>query len=981
MFKKRLHRLEAILAAVFTAFFTLISLPVYAADELIQSSEASGTSNQEAGSVQVQYIISGDGNVTFTDTQTKDSVCYTKDGFSAQYPAGTEIQFSFEGNLQNCSLNGKNVSTPSVWTAQDNAVWHFSFEDYVLPVSGTLLDDYGGESARTQSTYEQRMQTAQALDVADAMNGAGYLPYDYWESHPEQAGLAYRNDYASIEESGVFQVSSTDFAQPQADIVHGMVANVIQCLNVTMPWGGVMSNGYFIFSNANFGFCANGLLASPSIGDRPSSQARITNKNILKAMYYGFDGPDNRLKKYGDGPVQVLLTSELVSYANCGQCISKDCAGGWHWANGVQSVYNEIMALPDPPSNFTGYMLNYSGQAAEAGPGGTRVKQQLVYWEWEPVVEKPQYGQLRLRKRLNSSIDTTIVSGSEQYPYEGQGYISGAVYGLYQSRSDALNNRNCIGQFAFPKGSTYSNTISNLSAGTYYVAEITPPYGFSADTTVTTVNVTANSSGTALATSTVYDTPLTSNLNILIEKTDSNGKGLAGAQFTVKYYKAYYTQSQLSSKTPAKTWVLQSDSNGRIYLENSYKIAGDSFYTINGTPVLPLGTVTIQETKAPDGYEPDNTLYVQLVRQSVSGTAERWKTPSVRNTSITLPPISLKKVDGITNAALPGTVFKHTLPDGSSETLTTDSNGELTFSAIPGTHYFEETKAPDGYLLMNQRITVVVSSSHTITSVTNGEQTGTGSFVVDDQKIPGWSIHIKKTDEDNAPLAGAVFSITSSRSVSSDGSEEGPEAETSPESSLQTDLESSSDSSSRQPGQESSVSETASVQADNQTQSIEEMESKSSIESPDHDSTSEAVSTNTGSDSLSQADEDAKASQTVTTDASGEIRLENLVSGVTYTIQEVQAPEGYELPDPNDPVTVTASCDPNTGQYTVTIDGKQSSDFVTNSDGSITITITRINKITGEPLPDTGSFWTIALLVIGCALAAAGVYMNRKQNQ
>ena len=37
-------------------------------------------------------------------------------------------------------------------------------------------------------------------------------------------------------------------------------------------------------------------------------------------------------------------------------------------------------------------------------------------------------------------------------------------------------------------------------------------------------------------------------------------------------------------------------------LHSAYKVSGDPFYTSNGIEVLPLGTITIEETKAPEGY-------------------------------------------------------------------------------------------------------------------------------------------------------------------------------------------------------------------------------------------------------------------------------------------------------------------------------------------------------------------------------------------
>lgn len=37
-------------------------------------------------------------------------------------------------------------------------------------------------------------------------------------------------------------------------------------------------------------------------------------------------------------------------------------------------------------------------------------------------------------------------------------------------------------------------------------------------------------------------------------------------------------------------------------LGETYKVSGDDFYYIDGFVTLPIGTITIQETKAPEGY-------------------------------------------------------------------------------------------------------------------------------------------------------------------------------------------------------------------------------------------------------------------------------------------------------------------------------------------------------------------------------------------
>lgn len=62
-------------------------------------------------------------------------------------------------------------------------------------------------------------------------------------------------------------------------------------------------------------------------------------------------------------------------------------------------------------------------------------------------------------------------------------------------------------------------------------------------------------------------------------------------------------------------------SDGTIHcitrLADAYKVSGDSFYTQNGTIYLPLGTITVQEMTAPNGYLLDGA-YMQA-----SGNSEK----------------------------------------------------------------------------------------------------------------------------------------------------------------------------------------------------------------------------------------------------------------------------------------------------------------------------------------------------------------------
>ncbi|WP_219666316.1 VaFE repeat-containing surface-anchored protein, partial [Clostridioides difficile] len=121
------------------------------------------------------------------------------------------------------------------------------------------------------------------------------------------------------------------------------------------------------------------------------------------------------------------------------------------------------------------------------------------------------------------------------------------------------------------------------------------------------------------------DTPKVTDTLIELFKIDmetqkSNPQGnasLEGAEFTWNFYAGYYNKNNLPAQ-PTRTWVTKTiaekDSDGAIHyitrLADKYKVSWDSFYTQDGKNVLPLGTLTVEETKSPSGYLLEGT-YMQ----------------------------------------------------------------------------------------------------------------------------------------------------------------------------------------------------------------------------------------------------------------------------------------------------------------------------------------------------------------------------------
>lgn len=353
--------------------------------------------------------------------------------------------------------------------------------------------------------------------------------------------------------------------------------------------------------------------------------------------------------------------------------------------------------------------------------------------------------------------------------------LQGAEYGVYKTEADAKANKNKVKTLTTEENG-WSNTVE-LDEGTYYLKETKNPKGYALSSSVNKITVTSGKTTQYGTNNELKDYPQADPVGILLGKVDKEtnknkpqgSASLAGAEFTVKYYKGLYDSDPAKSgQIPARSWVLKTDKDGFAYLDSDYKVSGDDFYMFGNIATIPVGTITIQETKAPTGYFINNEVFVRKIEANGKDQyVSTYNQPTVNEKVIKF---DIKKVQAGTSTPVASAVFRHTLPNGSTEDLETNSTGEITITGLAsGTHKIKEIKSPDGYQLNpNEVVFNVASGTGTITFTS-----GTNSLIVQGTKDSGdgyatfadkvnpFNLKITKTNEHGKVLKGAEFTLYS----------------------------------------------------------------------------------------------------------------------------------------------------------------------------------------------------------------------------
>lgn len=514
-------------------------------------------------------------------------------------------------------------------------------------------------------------------------------------------------------------------------------------------------------------YCMEPHKSSPS---GPATVSILENDTIKALLLCAYEGPYPMLSTDALVALGVPLeeakkaiyciTHACVSYVYCGSLQGVDSGAIRDYINHIKRVQKWASENPDIMEQYTAYAA-YSGN------------QQDMCWLEKTGVPKGRIGMQKV------SSNPTMTEGNGCYSLEG------AVYGVYDKDSNLITKMTTNAE-----GKAVSEYIPY---GTYWLKEIETPKGFALNPNWSEA-ITLNMELVAV---TVEDIPQNDPINVVVRKQDADAKKndsqgnafLQGAEFTVKYYKGYYDSDPSEQGIEvARSWVLKTDEEGICKLLDSYKVSGDDFYKdSNGYETFPLGTVTIQETKAPSGYLLDNQLFVRQIKAEGIIEAVDVYNEVIISEKVIRGGVSIEKWDFETkkkvpqgSATLSGAEFtitnqstKAVIVDGKSYekgkeimTIKTDKEGIASTKkdVLPyGEYQISETKAPNGYLPEGEKLTqdfTIQKNGEMI--VLNTEDTAAQNKIIrGGVRIEKWDYELhEKVPQGSATLAGAEFTIT-----------------------------------------------------------------------------------------------------------------------------------------------------------------------------------------------------------------------------
>lgn len=393
--------------------------------------------------------------------------------------------------------------------------------------------------------------------------------------------------------------------------------------------GGYPHDGQVFAVNGKTAWCMNHSKGNPS-GTRTVTTSAVTDANMLKALYYGYEGISPWSGWSGKSEDwKGLVMSRTISVLN----------GDGKFSSVPDDFYNYVISAPAVPTSASFSIVNGStnvnGTTVTASAGATSTTPTLTY--------KPESAALKATFTVPADV-TAYVNGTA--------YAAGKTVTLSNGNTFYFTStKNTTKTIKFTGGKAISGTAYKPSSGSLQTLLV---------------------AGIQAAKSTSISFKFTTTGTMTFKKTNSTGYGLSGA-----VYEVYYNAS--SSPKLSVTTDRNTDASGcytnTITASAGTKIAefttgaggiGAPKLTAAGTTIklavsgntitnMPLGYYSVVEKKAPNGYSISTAVQTKQLSSSTSNAAFDFSAKDSADYSLSLKKVpkapSVKAGEGVYSMA------------------------------------------------------------------------------------------------------------------------------------------------------------------------------------------------------------------------------------------------------------------------------------------------------------------------------------------
>ena len=346
------------------------------------------------------------------------------------------------------------------------------------------------------------------------------------------------------------------------------------------------------------------------------------------------------------------------------------------------------------------------------------------------------YGKLdTANKPVSASLNLSVTKPEENifkvYKVDEDGdYVKGAKLALYEGN---CTNKKCSSSNLYETWTTTNSArvFENIPKGIYTLVEIEAPSGYEiADKMY--VNISSNS-GTFKVEMVDYEIEENS---LKVYKVDENDNYVKGAKLAL--YKEDCANKTCTESKLYKTWT--SGSSAMVFTD------------------IPMGTYTLVEVEAPNGYK-----VAAKKKVVVNSTNKTFKITMV-DEKIKSTKVKISKTDVTGSKEVPGATLVVKDASGSVVEKWVSTNEAHYVTVDPGVYTLTETIAPKGYKLSTTTITFKVDEDLNLYELVDGKYTKVDHIKMINELIDKSAIKINKLDsKTNKYVSGAILMIKNNK--------------------------------------------------------------------------------------------------------------------------------------------------------------------------------------------------------------------------